>query len=90
MLYMLVNRTRTDLSPEQYRELGRLAQGFYDNIPEGIELRGDWAANDRSRTFTLVETRDPSLLEQIEAPFRPYVDIETLEVTAVSGWRGPR
>jgi len=86
MLYMLINRTRTDLSPQQYQKLGRLAQDFYDKIPDGVKLHGDWAANDRSRTFTLIETDDPSLLEQIQAPFRPFVDIETLEVTPVSGW----
>ena len=33
MLYMLINRTRQDLSAEEYEQLGRLAQGFYDRIP---------------------------------------------------------
>jgi hypothetical protein len=86
MLYMLVNRTRTDLTPEQYQALGRMAQSFYDRIPEGVKILGDWAATDRSRTFALLETDDPALLEQIEAPFRPYVDIETFEVAPVKGW----
>jgi hypothetical protein len=86
MLYMLINRTRTDLTPAQYAELGRLAQGFYDNIPEGVSLHGDWAANDRSRTFALLETDDPGLLEGIQAPFRGFVDIEVVPVTAVAGW----
>ena len=86
MLFMLINRTRTDLSPEQYAELGRLAQGFYDNIPDGVRLHGDWAANDRSRTFALLEAEDPALLEQIQAPFQGFVDIEVVPVTAVTGW----
>ena len=86
MLYMLINRTRPDLTPGQYQELGRLAQGFYDNIPPGVTLIGDWAANDRSRTFALLETDDPALLEQIQAPFAGLVDIETVAVTAVTGW----
>jgi hypothetical protein len=85
---MLINRTRADLSPDQYQELGRLAQGFYDHMPPGVKLLGDWAATDRSRTFTLLEVDDPSLLAQIEAPFRPYVDIETSEVAAVTAWGG--
>ena len=87
MHYILINRTRTDLSKEDYQILGELAQGFYDNIPEGVELQGDWAANDRSRTFTLLETDEPELLDKIQAPFRPYVDIEVVPVTPVSGWR---
>ena len=86
MLYMLINRTRTDLTATQYAELGKLAQGFYDNIPDGIRLHGDSAANDRSRTFALVETEDPELLSQIQAPFRGLVDIEAVPVTAVTGW----
>lgn len=83
---MLINRTRPDLSPAQYQELGRLAQSFYDNIPAGVRLVGDWAANDRSRTFALLETDDPALLERIQAPFAGLVDIETIPVTQVTGW----
>jgi len=86
MHYILINRTRTDLTPEQYAELGRRAQGFYDNIPQGVRLIGDWAANDHSRTFALLETDDPELLRQIQAPFAGLVDIEVVEVTQVQGW----
>jgi hypothetical protein len=88
MFYMLINRTRPGLSAEEYEILGKLAQGFYDNIPPGLTLHGDWAANDGSRTFALLETDDPALLEQIQAPFQPFVDMELLPVTPVSGWRG--
>jgi hypothetical protein len=86
MFYMLINRTRTDLTPEQYAELGRLAQGFYDSIPPGVRLINDWAANDRSRTFALLESEDPALLDRIQAPFRGLVDIEAVPVTEVRGW----
>jgi hypothetical protein len=86
MLYMLINRTRKDLTSEEYQTLGKLAQGFYDNIPQGVTLHGDWAANDQSCTFALMESDDPQLLEQIQAPFRGYVDIEVVPVTAVTGW----
>ncbi|WP_162268052.1 DUF3303 domain-containing protein [Thiohalocapsa sp. ML1] len=86
MLYMLINRTRSDLTPEQYAKLGQLAQGFYDSIPEAVRLHGDWAANDRSRTFALLETEDPALLDDLQAPFRAFVDIEVVPVTAVTGW----
>lgn len=88
MLYMLINRTRTNLSPADYEVLGQLARGFYDNIPPGLVLHNDWAANDGSRTFALLETNNPELLEQIQVPFRPYVEMELIPVTLVTGWRG--
>ena len=86
MLYMLINRTRRDLTSEQYQELGKLAQGFYDNIPEGLTLHGDWAANDQSCTFALMESDDPRLLDRIQEPFRGFVEIEVIPVTTVTGW----
>ncbi len=86
MLYMLISRTRPNLSREEYQRLGQMAQAFYDGIPPGLTLHGDWSANDRSRTFALLETEDAALLEQIQAPFRALVDMELVPVTAVSGW----
>jgi hypothetical protein len=86
MYYMLINRTRKDLTAEDYQQLGRLAQDFYARIPPGVTLHGDWAANDRSCTFALLETGDAALLEHIQAPFRRYVDIEVIPVTPVKGW----
>ena len=86
MLYMLINRTRTDLTKEQFEQLGKLAQDFYDNIPEGVTLHNDWAANDGSCTFALMETDNLELLQQIQAPFRSFVDIETISVTPIKGW----
>lgn len=86
MFYMLINRTRTDLSPEQYQQLGELAQTFYDDIPEGITLHGDWAANDQTCTFALMETENSALLDDIQAPFEGFVNIEVIPVTEVKGW----
>jgi hypothetical protein len=86
MLYMLINRTRPNLTQADYAQLGRLAQAFYDEMPAGLTLHGDWAAQDGSRTFALLETDDASLLERVQAPFRPYVDMELLPVTQVTGW----
>lgn len=86
MLYMIVNRTRSDLTAEQFAELGRLAQAFYDEAPEGITLQGDWGAVDGSGTFSLLETDDPDLLERVQEPFRDYVDMEVLPVVPLSGW----
>jgi hypothetical protein len=86
MLYILISRTRSDLSPEEYQRLGQMAQAFYDGIPPGLTLHGDWAANDRSCTFSLLETEDPRLLETIQAPFRDYVNMELIAVTPATGW----
>jgi hypothetical protein len=83
---MLISRTREDLTAEEFQQLGQLARSFYDHIPAGITLHGDWAANDRSRTFALLETADPALLERVQAPFRKYVRMELVPVTPVTGW----
>ena len=67
-------------------ELIRLASDFYEKIPSGITLLGDWAATDGSRTFALLEADEPALVEQIQAPFRPYVDMDIMPVERVQGW----
>ncbi len=87
MLYMLINQTRSGLAPEDYEKIARLANAFYENVPEGVTLHGDWSANDRSRTFSLIETEDPALLDAIRRPFEGYVDIEVVPVTQVTRWR---
>ena len=86
MLYMIINRTRKDLRPDEMTELARLAQGFYTNVPQGLRLLGDWAAADGSRTFALMECDDPELLERVQAPFRVYVDMDVVPVARVTGW----
>ncbi len=86
MLFMLVSRTRTDLSKEEFAQLGELAKNFYANIPEGVTLHNDWAAIDGSRTFALIEADNESVIEEIQSPFRPYVNIEIVSVRKLSGW----
>lgn len=86
MLFMLTNRTRTDLTPDEFMQLGELAKGFYANIPEGVALHKDWAALDQSCTFALIEAQDQSLIEEIQRPFRPYVDIDIVAVREITGW----
>ena len=86
MLFMIVNLTRKDLRQEEKSELGRLASEFYEKIPSGITLHGDWAASDGSRTFALLEADDPALVEQIQAPFRAYVDMEVVPVERIKSW----
>jgi hypothetical protein len=86
MLFMLVNRTRSDLSSEEFQELGELAKAFYANIPKSITLHADWAALDQSRTFALMEAEKQSDVREIQAPFEPYVDIDIVPVREISGW----
>ncbi|WP_405234318.1 DUF3303 domain-containing protein [Lentisalinibacter salinarum] len=86
MLFMLINRTRTDLSADEFQKLGELAKNFYADIPEGVTLHADWGALDQSRTFALMEAEEQSQIESIQAPFRPYVDIEIVPVRELSGW----
>jgi hypothetical protein len=86
MLFMVINRTRQDLGPEDYQRLGELAQGFYDAVPPGLTLHGDWAAEDGSRTFALIEADDAARLEAVQAPFRAFVDMEVVPVAPVGGW----
>ncbi len=86
MLFMLVSKTRTDLSSEEFAHLGELAKKFYANVPDGVTLHNDWAAVDGSKTYALIEAEDESLIETIQSPFRPYVDIEISAVRNLAGW----
>lgn len=83
---MLVNRTRTDLTADEFKLLGELAKDFYANIPDGVTLHNDWAALDQSRTFALLEADDLDAIEKLQAPFRPFVDIDIVPVRVLSGW----
>ncbi len=86
MLFMLINRTRTDLSGEEFQALGELAKDFYANIPDSVRLHADWAALDQSRTFALMEAEEQGVIEEIQRPFRRYVEIEVVPVREISGW----
>lgn len=86
MLFILINKTRRDLSSEEFQKLGEMAKAFYANIPDNVTLHADWAALDQSRTFALMEADTQSAIEEIQAPFRPYVDIEIVPVRRISGW----
>lgn len=86
MLFLLTNRTRRTLTPEQYGVLAGLAKAFYAGIPEGVTIRGEWAAVDQSCNYTLMEAPDLGTVERLQAPFRPYVDMEIVPVVSFAGW----
>ncbi len=86
MLFLLTNRTRPDLTPAQFHELAALAKAFYAAIPADIQIRGEWAALDRSCNFTLMEAPDLAAAQRLQAPFAPYTETSIVAVTAISGW----
>jgi hypothetical protein len=86
MLVFLINRTRADLTPEQYGRLAELAKAFYADVPPGVSLRGEWAAADYSRNFSLLEAPDVATVERMAAPFREFVAVDIVPVNATTGW----
>ena len=86
MLVFLINRTRKDLTPEQYGKLADLAKAFYANVPPGVTITGEWAATDYSRNFSLLEAPDVATVERMAAPFREFVDVDIVPVSAIKGW----
>lgn len=86
MLFHLTNRTRSDLSAAQYGELATLAKTFYASMPADVKIRGEWAADDRSSNYTLLEAPDIDTVRRIQAPFADYTDTVIVAVTAITGW----
>ena len=86
MLIFLINRTRSGLTPEQYSQLAERAKAFYANVPAGVSLRGEWAAADYSRNFSLLDAPDAATVEAMAAPFREFVDVDVIPVNEIKGW----
>lgn len=86
MLFMLTNRTRSNLSGAEYGELAALAKAFYASIPADVKIRGEWAAVDRSHNVTLLEAPDLDTVRRLQAPFERFTETTVVPVTAISGW----
>lgn len=86
MLFLLINRTRTGLTAAQYAELAALAKAFYAAVPEGVSLRGEWAALDYSQNFSLLDAPDLETVQRLQAPFEPYTETTIVPVNAITGW----
>ena len=80
MLFLLTNRTRANLGPQQWGELAALAKAFYASI------RGEWAAVDQSHNYSLIEAPDIDTVRRIQAPFEPFTETVIVPVTTISGW----
>ncbi len=86
MLFMIISRTRTDLDPADYGRLVELAKAFYAKLPSGVTVQREWTAQSGARNFALLEAPDEATIDRIQAPFRPYVDIEIMAVAERVGW----
>ena len=86
MLFLLTNRTRPNLTASEYGELATLAKEFYASIPADVDIRGEWAAVDRSHNYTLLEAPDIETIRRIHAPFERFTETVIVPVVAISGW----
>lgn len=86
MLFLLTNRTRANLGPQQWGELAALAKAFYASIPADVKIRGEWAAVDQSHNYSLIEAPDIDTVRRIQAPFEPFTETVIVPVTTISGW----
>jgi hypothetical protein len=76
MLYMIVERFKHhDAKPvyQRFRERGRLA-------PDGLTYVASWVDEQFQRCFQLMETDDPSLLDEWMAHWNDLVDFEVFPV----------
>lgn len=86
MLFLLTNRTRPNLTPAQYGELAGLAKKFYASIPDGVTIRGEWAATDQTHNYTLLDAPDIETVQRMQAPFANFTDTVIVPVVSISGW----
>ena len=86
MLFLLTNRTRPNLTANQYQELAALAKAFYASIHGDVGIHGEWAAVDRSHNYTLLEAPDIETVRRIQAPFERYTETTIVPVVPISGW----
>lgn len=86
LVFVIVSRTRTNLLPDEFAELGRLDKAFYEDPPLGISLYGDRGATEGSRMFALIEAELQGLLRQVQEPFRRFVDMALVPVKPLQGW----
>ena len=86
MLFLLTNRTRPNLTASEYGELATLAKEFYASIPADVQIRGEWAAVDRSHNYTLLEAPDIETVQRIQAPFARFTETVIVPVVTISGW----
>jgi Domain of unknown function (DUF3303) len=76
MLYMVIERFRGGDPVSVYRRFrdrGRL-------MPNGVEYRGSWVAEDLSRCFQVMECDDRALLDEWMSNWRDITDFDIVPV----------
>lgn len=80
MVFILINETRSGLTGEDYKALGEMMSNFYENIPPGIRLVGDYATLDKTKNFAILEADTLEDINALKAPFEKYVNIQVIQV----------
>ena len=80
MLFILINETRSGLTQEDFKALGGMMSNFYENIPAGIRLVGDYATLDKKKNFAILEAETLDDINALKAPFEKYVNIQVISV----------
>lgn len=80
MLFLLINETKKELREEDYRILSGIMNDFYNNIPPGIRLVGDYVTLDKKKNFAIIESDSMEKIEELKSPFERYVNIEVIPV----------
>lgn len=84
MLFILINETRSGLTEDEQKVLAGMMNSFYDNIPAGVSLVGDYATLDWKKNFAILEADSIDKIEALKAPFDKYVKIEVIPVAPTS------
>ena len=83
MNVMQISRNK-QLTPEQWEEFKAVLDKFYSSPPEDMTIIADYVAVDQSASFILLEVPSLERLAEINKPFEPFVDSETVEVRPAS------
>jgi hypothetical protein len=76
MLYMVVERFKSDAAPEIYRRV----RAHGRQLPPGLEYLDSWVDMNYTRCFQLMRTEEPMLFEAWKAAWADLVDFEVIPV----------
>jgi hypothetical protein len=71
---------KKDLTADEQKAFSAELERFYTSPPTDLTVVADYVTVDESRSFTLVEVSSIERLNEINAPFAPYVDYQVFEV----------
>jgi Protein of unknown function (DUF3303) len=80
MLYMVVERFKSNAAPEIYRR----ARAHGRQLPPGLEYVDSWVDLNYTRCFQLMRTERPALFEKWKGAWADLVDFEIIPVRTSS------